>query len=61
MKVLVYDTETTDKPPILPGENWNERTSFDNKLLNINDLENENSAWKQMLSKWLGVFTIYFF
>lgn len=55
MKVLVFDTETTDKPPFLPGATWKERNEFDNKLLDANDLENENSAWKQMLSSWPSI------
>jgi DNA polymerase III epsilon subunit-like protein len=55
MKVLVFDTETTDKPPVLPGTNWNERTAFDSKLLDANDLDNENSAWNQVLSTWPSI------
>lgn len=51
VKVLVFDTETTDKPPLLPGDTWNSRESFGQKLLHPNYV----SLWKDILDKWPSI------
>lgn len=55
VKICVFDTETTDVPPYLPGKDWNERTSNDSKLLQYTDLAQPMSMWKQMLSRWPSI------
>jgi DNA polymerase III epsilon subunit-like protein len=55
VKICVFDTETTDKPPYLPGKDWNERTSNDAKLLQYADLKEPTSMWKQMLAQWPSI------
>ena len=55
VKICVFDTETTDVPPYLPGKDWNERTSNDTKLLQYTDLSQPMSMWKQMLSRWPSI------
>ena len=50
VKILVFDTETTDKPPYLPGAQWAERQSFDKSLLTQSGLE---TSWVSMKDKWL--------
>jgi DNA polymerase III epsilon subunit-like protein len=55
VKICVFDTETTDKPPILPGKDWNERTKNDSKLLDFKDLNSEQSFWNQVLSNWPSI------
>jgi DNA polymerase III epsilon subunit-like protein len=52
VKICVFDTETTDKPPYLPGKDWNERSKNDSRLLNYSDLNVDNSLWEQMLPLW---------
>jgi len=52
VKICVFDTETTDKPPYLPGKDWNERTKNDSRLLNYSDLQSDDSLWEKMLPLW---------
>lgn len=49
VKILVFDTETTDKPPQIPGANWEERQRFDRSLL-----ESEE-PWSQMIGSWPSI------
>jgi hypothetical protein len=55
VKICVFDTETTDVPPNLPGKDWNERSANDAKLLEYEDLTKPSSMWKQMLSLWPSI------
>ena len=55
VKICVFDTETTNVPPFLPGNNWSERTSNDAKLLNYDDLSQTISMWKQLLPLWPSI------
>ena len=55
VKICVFDTETTDVPPYLPGKDWNERTSNDTKLLQYTDLSQPMSMWNQMLPSWPSI------
>jgi DNA polymerase III subunit epsilon len=48
VKILVFDTETTNLPPLLPGETWNERSEYGKKLLDANHIE----QWKEVLHAW---------
>ena len=51
VKVLVFDTETTNIPPLLPGDTWAIREDFGQKLLHPNYV----SLWKDILHKWPSV------
>jgi DNA polymerase III epsilon subunit-like protein len=55
VKICVFDTETTGLPPILDGKDWNARNVNDGKLLNFDDLSNQSSVWKQVLSSWPSI------
>jgi len=55
VKICVFDTETTDKPPYLPGKDWNERSKNDSRLLNYSDLNTDNSLWENMLPLWPSI------
>lgn len=55
VKICVFDTETTNVPPYLPGKDWNERSSNDAKLLQYADLKEPTSMWKQMLPQWPSI------
>ena len=48
VKILVFDTETTNLPPLFPGQTWNERSEYGKKLLNFNHIE----QWKDVLHAW---------
>lgn len=48
VKILVFDTETTNLPPLFPGQTWNERSEYGKKLLNPNHIE----QWKDVLHAW---------
>ncbi len=51
MKILVFDTETNDRPPLIPGTT---KWVNDKRLLSKHDFENkkENSLWTEMLYQW---------
>jgi len=51
VKVLVFDTETTNLPPLLPGDTWATREDFGQKLLHPNHV----ALWKDILHKWPSV------
>lgn len=55
VKICVFDTETTDKTPYLPGKDWNERNANDTKLLKYSDLTHSTSMWNQMLPSWPSI------
>jgi DNA polymerase III epsilon subunit-like protein len=55
VKICVFDTETTDVPPQLPGKDWNEKNANDAKLLKYSDLTHSASMWKQMLPQWPSI------
>ena len=48
VKILVFDTETTNLPPLLPGQTWNERSEYSKKLLDPKHIE----QWKEVLHAW---------
>jgi DNA polymerase III epsilon subunit-like protein len=52
VKVLVFDTETTDKPPVLPGSSFGDRSNFDNSLLTQEGVE---TSWAQMINVWPSI------
>ena len=52
VKILVFDTETTDLPPKMPGSTWDERQEFDDSLLKLQGLE---SAWNTILHEWPSI------
>jgi len=52
VKILVFDTETTDKPPIMPGSSWAERQTYEKSLLAEPSLETQ---WPEMISKWPSI------
>lgn len=58
VKICIFDTETTDVPPNLPGKDWNERTTNDAKLLQYNDAMQPTSMWTQMLPLWPTIIQI---
>jgi len=49
VKILAFDTETSDRAPYIPGT-----TTWINskRLLSIKDLKRENSMWSTLLTKW---------
>jgi DNA polymerase III epsilon subunit-like protein len=49
VKILAFDTETSDRAPYIPGT-----TTWENskKLLSIKDLKKKNSMWSSLLVKW---------
>jgi DNA polymerase III epsilon subunit-like protein len=55
VKICVFDTETTDVPPQLPGKDWNERNANDAKLLQYSDTTRSASMWNQMLPSWPSI------
>lgn len=55
VKICVFDTETTDVPPVLPGKDWNEKSANDAKLLQYDDLTKPASLWKQLLPLWPSI------
>jgi len=55
VKICVFDTETTDKTPYLPGKDWNERNANDAKLLQYSDTKHSMSMWNQMLPSWPSI------
>lgn len=55
VKICVFDTETTDVPPQLPGKDWNEKSANDAKLLQYDDLTKPASMWKQLLPLWPSI------
>ena len=55
VKICVFDTETTDVPPYLPGKDWNEKNANDTKLLQYNDTFQTASMWDKMLPQWPSI------
>jgi len=49
VKVLVFDTETNDKLPIMDGVTWKEKQKNEHMLLNPNNI---NETWSQVIHKW---------
>jgi len=49
VKILAFDTETSDRAPYIPGT-----TTWENskKLLSIKNLKKKNSMWSSLLVKW---------
>lgn len=48
VKILVFDTETTNIPPLFPGQTWNERNEYGKKLLKPEHID----QWKEVLHLW---------
>lgn len=55
VKICVFDTETSDKSPVLPGKDWNERSKNEEKLMQFSDLQSKESMWGKMLSNWPSI------
>lgn len=49
VKILVFDTETTDKPPMTAGSSWQERQEKEKLLLNLNNFD---ESWSKVIDKW---------
>jgi len=52
VKILVFDTETTDKPPAMPGSTWNERENFNKSLLTADGLD---TSWSSVIHSWPSI------
>lgn len=52
VEILVFDTETTDKPPIMPGSTWNERQHNEKKLLDPNNIDD---TWPLIIDRWPSI------
>ena len=52
VKILAFDTETSDRAPYIPGTT---RWENSKKLLSIKDLKKENSMWSTLLVKWPSI------
>lgn len=52
VKILVFDTETTDKPPIMPGSTWDERQTNEKKLLEPNNID---ESWPSIIDRWPSI------
>lgn len=52
VKILAFDTETSDRAPYIPGT-----TTWINskKLLSVNNLKKEKSMWSTLLVKWPSI------
>jgi hypothetical protein len=49
VKILAFDTETSDRAPYIPGTTtW----VHSKKLLSVKDLKKEKSMWSTLLTKW---------
>ena len=55
VKILVFDTETTDKPPEMSGKNWDEREKTSKKLLSYSDFTKKKSSWSKYISSWPSI------
>lgn len=55
VKICVFDTETTDVPPPIRGQNWDEKTKKEALLLDYNDLNKKKSMWGEFLSQWPSI------
>jgi len=49
VKILIFDTETTGLPPLLPGSTWDERQQLDASLLTLKGVE---GLWTQLVDAW---------
>jgi DNA polymerase III epsilon subunit-like protein len=52
VKILAFDTETSDRAPYIPGTTIWENNK---KLLSIKDLKKKNSMWSTLLVKWPSI------
>ena len=52
VKILAFDTETSDRAPYIPGTT---RWVNSKKLLSIKDLKKENSMWSTLLVAWPSI------
>ena len=55
VKILVFDTETNDKPPDMPGKTWTERVKFGKNMLKFSEFLKENSLWDQFIQSWPSI------
>jgi DNA polymerase III epsilon subunit-like protein len=55
VKILVFDTETNDKPPDMPGKTWAEREKFGKNMLKFSEFLKENSLWDQFIQSWPSI------
>ncbi len=54
VKICVFDTET-NKLPIIPGKDWNERSKNDDKLLDFKYFNNAGSIWNEVLPNYPSI------
>ena len=52
VKILAFDTETSDRAPYIPGTTTWEHSK---KLLSIKDLKKDKSMWSTLLTKWPSI------
>jgi DNA polymerase III epsilon subunit-like protein len=52
VKILAFDTETSDRAPYIPGTTIWENSK---KLLSIKNLKKKNSMWSTLLVKWPSI------
>lgn len=55
VKILVFDTETNDKPPEMPGNTWKEREKFGKNMLKFSEFLKKNSLWEQFIQSWPSI------
>jgi len=55
VKILVFDTETNDLPPVLPGKNWEDREEYGKKLLKFSEFKKKKSIWDQYIGEWPSI------
>jgi len=55
VKILVFDTETNDKPPEMPGETWKEREKNGKNMLKFSEYLKQNSVWVHFIQSWPSI------
>jgi DNA polymerase III epsilon subunit-like protein len=55
VKILVFDTETNDKPPDMPGKTWKEKDKYGQKMLKFSEYLKKNSLWDQFIQSWPSI------
>jgi len=55
VKILVFDTETNDKIPKLPGKTWKEKEDFGKKMLKFSEFVKNKSIWDNYIERWPSI------
>jgi len=55
VKILVFDTETSDKPPDMPGKTWKEREKYGKNMLKFSEFLKKNSLWDHFIQSWPSI------